>query len=55
MKRSNRPERRTQRRDEAIRRQAIRDKRDALTQLAELDDRFGAGNGAKRERARLNN
>lgn len=42
-----------QRREQAKLRQANRDKLSPTQQLAVLDERFGKGNGAKKERARL--
>lgn len=49
----NSPARKQQRREEAAKRQEIRDGRTAKQQLARLDKMFGKGKGAARERARL--
>jgi hypothetical protein len=48
-----RPDRAEQRRIEAAARQAARNEETPEQQIAALDARFGAGNGAARERARL--
>ena len=44
---------RSRRREAAVGRQAARDSRSDEEQLARLDDMFGPGQGAQRERARL--
>lgn len=49
-----RPDRKAQRVGEALARQEIRDERNALAQLRELDRRLGKDAGAVKERARLN-
>jgi hypothetical protein len=42
-------------RKQAEERKAERDKRTAAEQIAVLDEKFGVGQGARRERARLAN
>tara|TARA_Y100000034_G_scaffold127654_1_gene180832 strand:+ start:32171 stop:32410 length:240 start_codon:yes stop_codon:yes gene_type:complete len=49
----NFPERKKQRRIDAVNRQVLYEARSSDEQLAELDNRFGKDLGAKKERAKL--